>query len=105
MSNSQQTVCYRGIFYGLPVIPDSEHAGGLTAIVTGATGLSGYHMVKMLASSPRWGKIYCLSSRSPPNNFVEDLGDDTCAVEHLKVDFLSDPWQIASSLTAKVSHV
>lgn len=33
----------RGIYHGLPVYPDD--VAGLTAIVTGATGISGDHMV------------------------------------------------------------
>jgi len=46
----------KGIYHGLPVFP-SKHKG-LTAIVTGANGISGWYMVKVLAQSPeRWTKI------------------------------------------------
>lgn len=38
-----QTICSKGIFHGLPVFPDDVE--GLTAIVTGANGISGTHMV------------------------------------------------------------
>ena len=54
----------KGIYRGLPIYDESVK--GLTAIVTGATGISGWYMVKTLAESPkRWTKIYCVS-RSPP---------------------------------------
>lgn len=33
-----------GIYHGLPVFP--EHLEGLTAIITGANGISGTHMVR-----------------------------------------------------------
>lgn len=95
----------KGIVHGLPSFPKSVDTTGLTAIVTGATGLSGYHMVKVLAAAPdRWKKIYCLSSRSPPANFFEDLGEGASRVEHLAVDFLGEPSEIAERLQDKIDH-
>jgi hypothetical protein len=95
-----------GIFHGLPSFPDTLECRNLTALVTGATGLSGYHMVKVLAASPqRWSKIYCLSSRPPPPNFFEDLGEGASRVEHFAVDFLGDASKIALRLEEKVQHV
>ncbi|KAK4149485.1 hypothetical protein C8A00DRAFT_46906 [Chaetomidium leptoderma] len=95
-----------GIFHGLPTFPDTPECRGMTALVTGATGLSGYHMVKTLAASPqRWRKIYCLSSRPPPENFFADLGDGANRVEHLAVDFLDDPSDITQRLKYKIQHV
>ena len=36
------------------------------------SGISGYHMVKVLASAPeRWSKIYSLSRRPPPDYFFD----------------------------------
>lgn len=95
-----------GIFHGLPTY-DSSGLQPQTALVAGATGLSGYHMVRVLAASPqRWSKIYCLSSRPPPDNFFADLGDDGLGrVEHLQVDFLSEPPQIAGRLKEKIQRV
>ncbi|KAK2616799.1 hypothetical protein QQS21_000176 [Conoideocrella luteorostrata] len=98
----------KDIFHGLPSYSDNADSQGLTALVTGATGLSGYHMVRVLAASPRWNKIYCLSSRSPPDNFFSDLGHGAQRVEHLVVDFLDEPSQIAQRLgdrIPKVDHV
>ncbi|KAK3356879.1 hypothetical protein B0T25DRAFT_621875 [Lasiosphaeria hispida] len=95
----------RGIYYGLPTYPDTPERRGLTAIVTGATGVSGYQMVKVLAASERWAKIYCLSSRPPPDNFFRDLGEGSKRVEHLAMDFLADPSQIARQLQKKIRRV
>jgi nucleoside-diphosphate-sugar epimerase len=92
-----------GIYHGLPVFPDS--VTGLTAIVTGANGISGQHMVRVLAQSPkRWSKIICLSRRPPmlagglPSNCV-----------HIPCDFLKPPTDIATVLkehnVAKVDYV
>lgn len=39
-----QTVCSKEIYHGLPVFPDRVH--GLTALVAGANGISGAHMVR-----------------------------------------------------------
>ncbi|KAK3303717.1 NAD(P)-binding-like protein [Chaetomium strumarium] len=95
----QLPVQSRGHLYGLPTFPNTPDYRNLTALVTGATGLSGYHMVKVLAASPqRWSKIYCLSSRPPPPNFFADLGEDVGRVEHLVVDLLNNPSQIAQQL-------
>lgn len=104
---SQQLVLQSdGIFHGLPTFPDAPSYRNLTALVTGATGLSGYHMVKALAASPqRWSKIYCLSSRPPPENFFADLGEGAQRVEHLAVNFLDNPSEFAKVLKEKVQHV
>ncbi|KAK5652211.1 hypothetical protein OQA88_10708 [Cercophora sp. LCS_1] len=90
-----------GIFKGLPVYEEVE---GLTALVTGATGVSGYSMVRVLAKSGRWKRIICLSSRAPPGNFFDDLGEWRDRVEHLAVDFLSKPEVIAEYLD-RIGHV
>ncbi|KAH8803352.1 NAD dependent epimerase/dehydratase family protein-like protein [Xylogone sp. PMI_703] len=84
-----------GIYHGLPVYDPS--ITGLTAIVSGANGISGYHMVRVLAQSPqRWSKIYCLSRRPPllPDGFPENA-------EHIPLDFLQDSEQIAAVLKEK----
>ena len=94
------TVQSRGIFHGLPTY--SPSLKGLTAIVTGANGISGYHLVRVLAAAPeRWNKIYCLSRRPPPENFYSDLGDVEEVkerVKHVSVDFLGDVQGITEAL-------
>lgn len=106
MTSTTQQVQSKGYLHGLPVYPDSSEFKGLTAIVTGANGISGYHMVKVLAASPeRWSKVYCLSRRPPPDYFFRELGDGAARVEHVEADFLSDPSDIGKSLRDKVKHV
>ena len=106
MAEARGAVQSKGIFHGLPVYPDTAEYTNLTAIVTGANGISGYHMVKVLAASPeRWSKIYCLSRRPPPDYFFEYLGEGAKRVEHIEADFLSDPAKIGKSLEAKIKKV
>ncbi|KAF2642750.1 hypothetical protein P280DRAFT_273298 [Massarina eburnea CBS 473.64] len=85
----------RGIYHSLPVYPPSLK--GLTAIITGANGISGYYMLRALSQDPeRWSKIYCLSRRPPaiPNGLPKNA-------EHIPLDFLKDKEEIASILTEK----
>lgn len=91
MSN-QQTVQAKGIYHGLPVYPSSTN--GLTAIITGANGISGNYMLRVLAEAPdRWSKIYCLSRRPPA------IPDGLPAqAEHIALDFLQKPEEIAKVL-------
>jgi len=104
-ATNRQTVVSRGIFHGLPTFPSSPEFTGLTAIITGANGISGYHMLKVLAAAPeRWSKIYCLSRRSPPDYFFEDLGDGAARVEHICADFLAEPAELAKCL-GKIERV
>lgn len=94
MSN-QQTVQSKGIFHGLPVFPPSVK--GLTAIITGANGISGNYMLRVLAEAPeRWTKIYCLSRRPPaiPDGLPSQA-------EHIALDFLKEPGEIAKVLKEK----
>lgn len=80
------------IFHGLPDLPvDSTN---LTAVVTGANGISGSHMLRVLSRSPhRWKKIYALSRRPPGSSIA---GPDN--INHLPCDFLSSPSGIAKLL-------
>ncbi|KAH7346027.1 NAD dependent epimerase/dehydratase family protein-like protein [Pyrenochaeta sp. MPI-SDFR-AT-0127] len=94
MSN-QQVVESKGIYYGLPVYPSSLK--GLTAIITGANGISGNYMLRVLAQNPeRWSKIYCLSRRPPA--IANGLPQNA---EHIALDFLNDPEEIARVLKKK----
>ncbi|OCT51767.1 NAD dependent epimerase/dehydratase family protein [Cladophialophora carrionii] len=107
MALQTQTVCSQGIFHGLPTYPETADFTDLTAIVTGANGITGYSMVKVLAAAPkRWSKIYCLSRKPPPAYFYDELGEGASArVVHVSVDFLSDPATIAASMKAKIPRV
>lgn len=101
-----QVVQSHGPFQGLPTYPDNEGLSNLTAIVTGANGMSGYHMVRVLAAAPeRWSRIYCLSRRPPPSNFFGDLGEGARRVTHIPVDFLADTAEIADKLKSVIEKV
>lgn len=87
-----QQVHSNGIYHGLPVYPDS--ISGLTAIITGANGISGHYMLRVLAQAPkRWKRIICLSRRPPliPGGLPSNA-------EHVPLDFLKDPKDIAAVL-------
>lgn len=104
-----QVVRSKGIYHGLPVYEGTEiDNAGLTALVAGANGISGYHMVKVLSAAPagRWKRIYCLSRRSPPEYFFEELGKEGPArVTHVAVDFLDEPGEIAEKMRREIQHV
>ncbi|KAH8697578.1 hypothetical protein BGW36DRAFT_407565 [Talaromyces proteolyticus] len=105
---ASQVVKSQGLFHGLPTYPQNESFSNLTAVVTGANGISGYHMVRVLAAAPeRWSKIYCLSRRTPPSNFFDDLGEGAKRVEHISVDLLGEQSSIANRLKViqKVDYV
>ncbi|KAK3630103.1 hypothetical protein LTR56_017629 [Elasticomyces elasticus] len=87
-----QQIRSEGIYHGLPVFPPDQT--GLTAIITGANGISGAYMLRVLARDPkRWKKIYCLSRRPP---LVSGGLPDNA--EHIPLDFLKEPKDIASVL-------
>lgn len=89
---STQQIFSRGIYHGLPTFPDAK--GPYTAIITGANGISGNYMLRVLAQSPeRWSKIYCLSRRPP---LIE--GGLPKNAEHIACDFLKKPEEIANVL-------
>lgn len=91
-----QVIQSKSIYHGLPVFPDKVE--GLTAIVTGSNGISGAHQLKVLAESPRrWKKIYALSRR-PPYGVWPDH------VEHVSVDLLQSPNDIAKQLKDRGVH-
>ncbi|KAJ6007829.1 hypothetical protein N7540_011805 [Penicillium herquei] len=89
MSQVQQ-IQSKGIFHGLPTF--SEDVTGLTAIVAGANGISGSHLMRVLCESPkRWTKIYALCRRPPP-------GDWPAQVEHVSIDLLQDPEVVGAQM-------
>jgi len=106
MAPRTEVVQSHGIFHALPTYPDTAEYKNLTAIVTGANGISGYHMVKVLSSAPeRWSKIYCLSRRPPPSYFFDELGEGAKRVEHVEADFTDDSGAIGKTLKSKIDKV
>ena len=83
-----------GIYHGLPVLPADDTLQGLSAIVVGASGMSGQSMIDNLAKDARrWKKVYALSRRPP------QLSVGTTNVEHIRVDLLDEPADIAQTLS------
>ena len=76
---ASQTVVSKGIFHGLPTFPEYD-GKKLSIIVTGANGISGSAMVKVLSGAPeRWDKIYALSRRPgsyPPSSNIVPIAID-----------------------------
>lgn len=96
-----------GSLRGLPVYPESPDLTGLTAVVTGANGITGSAMVRVLAEAPRrWKKIYCLSRRPPSEYTLKSLGEETASrIEHISCDFLSEPQELAATLKRSIRHM
>jgi nucleoside-diphosphate-sugar epimerase len=96
-SNDTFTVRQAGAYRNLPTYPS---VSGLTAIVPGATGISGWNTIRALLDSPtRWTKIYAVS-RSPPSEGLTDLlsREQQSRIQHLHVDFSGSPQDIAKAL-------
>lgn len=93
MSNEIQSVRNDGIYHGLPVLSTDGASNGLSAIVVGASGMSGQSMIDILAKDiKRWKQVYALSRRSP------QIGKDVSNVTHVSADFLKEPQEIAEIL-------
>jgi nucleoside-diphosphate-sugar epimerase len=92
---SLNVVTSKGIFHGLPTFPEHDDRG-YTAIVAGASGISGAYIIRALAETPsRWAKIYAISRRAPTGKLPAN-------VEHVSVDLLDEPDRVAEKLRAKV---
>ncbi|KAK5456958.1 hypothetical protein LTS15_004738 [Exophiala xenobiotica] len=100
MGSERYPVQHKGIYHNLPTFDPSLK--GLTAIVTGANGISGFHTMRVLLESPeRWTKVYALSRRPPPKEMMGLLTEaQRSRVQHVAVDFLEDPQKIADPLKA-----
>jgi NAD(P)-dependent dehydrogenase (short-subunit alcohol dehydrogenase family) len=87
-----------GIYHNLPTFDPSIK--GLTAMITGANGISGFATLRALLDSPdRWSKIYAISRRPPPKEMMELLtADQRSRVEHIASDFLKTPEEIAEAI-------
>ncbi|KAK6440312.1 hypothetical protein LTR95_003459 [Oleoguttula sp. CCFEE 5521] len=101
MSSSNLPLQNKGIFKSLPTFsPDIKD---LTAIVTGANGISGFHTMRVLLESPqRWQKVWAASRRPPPEEMMALLpAEQRARVEHVALDFLSSPEEITKVLKEK----
>ena len=104
MASTTQTQLVRshGIYHGLPTFPDEPAYRDLSAIVTGASGISGQHMIRVLAQAPqRWKKIYAMSRRPPPEYLLKKLGAQAGLVEHIPLDFFAGKDKMGKALEEK----
>jgi nucleoside-diphosphate-sugar epimerase len=98
MSSESYPVRNIGIYHSLPTFDPSIR--GLTAVITGANGISGFAMLRALLDSPeRWSKIYAISRRPPAKEMMNLLQpDQRSRVQHVACDFLDSPEDIAQVL-------
>lgn len=94
-----------GIYHSLPQFDPSIKE--LTAIITGAWGISGFGTLRALLDSPhRWSKIYTVSRSPPPTAMLKLIPYALHSrIQHVSCDFVSaKPEQIAAKLKeAKVT--
>lgn len=106
MASEQYPLRRSGIYRNLPTFDASIK--GLTAIVVGATGISGFNTIRCLLDSPsRWKTIYALS-RSPLSKEMLSLlsPEQQSRIQHISVDLTQSAEKTSSSLTqAGVNNV
>jgi 5,10-methylene-tetrahydrofolate dehydrogenase/methenyl tetrahydrofolate cyclohydrolase len=90
-STDTRSIHSNGIYHGLPTFGDD--VTGRSAIVVGASGMSGQSMIDILVQSPeRWKTIYALSRRPP------QLSQESAQVKHVPTDLLKDSDSIGQTL-------
>ncbi|GJC83670.1 short chain dehydrogenase gsfE [Colletotrichum liriopes] len=104
MSSSDSRLRNIGIYRNLPTF--SSSAKGLSAIITGANGISGFNTLRALLDSPeRWETIYCLSRRPPPDPMMAMLSPEARSrIQVVTCDFLDEPTSIAKSMKEAGVH-
>ncbi|KAL0776812.1 hypothetical protein CaCOL14_006330 [Colletotrichum acutatum] len=88
----------KGIFRNLPTFPSD--VTDLTALITGANGISGFHTLRVLLDAPqRWKKVWIVS-RSPLSEKMMSFfsAEQQKRIEHISLDFLADANVIAQGL-------
>ncbi|KAF9874403.1 nad dependent epimerase dehydratase family protein [Colletotrichum karsti] len=108
MTSSSSSLLRHGIYRNLPQFDPSLK--GLSAIITGANGISGFNTVRALLDSPeRWPTIFALSRKPPPQDMMDLLTPEARSrVEFVSCDFLDDPSSIAGKLKSagvRADHV
>lgn len=98
MSSQNYPLRQIGIYHNLPTF--DPNIKGLTAIVTGANGISGFYTMRALLDSPeRWSKIYTLSRRPPSDALMNMLTQEQRSrVKHVACDFLQPAETIAKAI-------
>jgi nucleoside-diphosphate-sugar epimerase len=98
MASQNYPLRNNGIYHNLPQFDPSLQ--GLTAIITGANGISGFGTLRALLDSPqRWSKIYTISRSPLPAEMASLLDPNVLSkVEFVSCDFLSGTSSIVSAL-------
>lgn len=104
MSSQSYPLRNSGIYHNLPKFDPSLK--GLTAIITGANGISGFGTLRALLDSPqRWSKIYTISRSPPPAELLSLLNPDALnIVQFVPCDFQSGASSIAQALKKANVH-
>ncbi|KAF4983017.1 hypothetical protein FDECE_17397 [Fusarium decemcellulare] len=89
---------HSGIYRNLPSF--DPNLKGLTALVCGATGISGFHAIRGLLDTPeRWGRVYALSRKPISESQLALLEPSQRErIKHVSVDLMSSPGQITLAL-------
>jgi hypothetical protein len=83
-----------GIYLGLPVYDTSFR--GKTAVLAGANGISGTHMLRAMARHPDiWRRVYALSRRPPMMKLPVEFSKN---VQHVAIDLLASPEEVGREL-------
>ncbi|KFA67516.1 hypothetical protein S40285_07998 [Stachybotrys chlorohalonatus IBT 40285] len=97
MSSRLQPLRTSGIYRNLPQF--GPEITGLTAIVCGASGISGYHALRALLDAPRWSRVFILSRSPLSDNAKSFLSEEQLSrITHVSVDLLSSAASIAEAL-------
>lgn len=105
MSSESYPLRQSGIYRNLPIFDPAIK--DLTAIVCGATGISGFHAVRALLDSPhRWATIYTVSRKPLSDKQLSLIPSKLHSkIKHVAVDFASSPQDVGQTLKSQIPHV
>lgn len=100
MSSLKYPVSQSGIYHNLPTFDLSIR--GLTAILCGPSGISGFYALRVLLKSPaRWSRVYAVSRSPLPKEMLNLLTEDEQSrLTHISVDLFTSGKQIADAFVA-----
>ncbi|KAH7182346.1 uncharacterized protein B0J16DRAFT_363284 [Fusarium flagelliforme] len=98
MSSENFPLRQSGIYRNLPTFDPSIK--GLSAVVCGATGISGYHTIRALLDTPdRWSKVYALSRKPLSGECLNMFSEEQLQrIKHVAIDLLTDGQTVADTL-------